>query len=61
MLTCLLCGVLDTVSVTRIKPSFMLRVVDHATHKHFPCWKTSFLWYNHSSSWGLQSWQSVCS
>lgn len=28
VLPCLLCGVLDTVSLTRIKPSFMLRAID---------------------------------
>lgn len=28
VLLCLLCGVLDTVSLTRIKPSLMLRVID---------------------------------
>lgn len=28
MLPCLLCGVLDAVSLTRIKPSFMLRAIN---------------------------------
>lgn len=58
MLPCLLCGVLDTVSLTRIKPSLMLRLT-HYTHERSPCWKTSSPWHNQPSSWWFQSLQSV--
>lgn len=55
MLPCLLCGVLDAVSLTRIKPSFTLRAVEPLYPRVLFLLEDISPWPNQPSSWWFQS------